>query len=135
MLTTESHIEVHSYNSKEVLQVIQCRDENYCIVEQARKLLYLNQTIYMTIYIIDDNAIDLIIGQKILEKTNSDFNIVVCQDPQLALQQILDGSVQPYVILLDWFMPVLPAEEWLKRYSEQQQITRVHETFLKVESK
>lgn len=77
----------------------------------------------MTIYIIDDNEIDLIIGQKMLERRNSDLHIEVCQNPELALEQILKGVIRADVILLDWFMPLMPAEQWLKRYSEQEQIT------------
>ncbi len=76
----------------------------------------------MTIYIIDDNEIDLIIGQKLLERRSSTFNIIVCQNPNLALKQILEETIQPDVILLDWFMPTLPAEEWLTQYSQQQKV-------------
>lgn len=72
----------------------------------------------MTIYIIDDNEIDLIIGQKLLEKRNKELNLQVCQDPVLALEQLLDASIQPDVILLDWHMPLLNADEWLARYTK-----------------
>lgn len=73
----------------------------------------------MNIYIIDDNEIDLIIGQKLLERKNDQLNIEVCRDPVLALEQILNASIQPDVIILDYHMPILNAEGWLTRYTEQ----------------
>lgn len=73
----------------------------------------------MNIYIIDDNEIDLIIGQKLLERKNDQLNIEVCRDPVLALEQILNASIQPDVIILDYHMPILNAEGWLARYTEQ----------------
>lgn len=73
----------------------------------------------MKIYIIDDNEIDLIIGRKLLERRNDQLNIEVCQDPTLALAQIFNASIEPDVILLDWHMPVLNAQDWLTQYTEQ----------------
>lgn len=78
----------------------------------------LNSSSAMTIYIIDDNEIDLIIGQKLLERRDKELNLQVCQDPVLALEQLLDGSIQPDVILLDWHMPLLNADQWLTRYNQ-----------------
>lgn len=73
----------------------------------------------MKIYIIDDNEIDLIVGRKLLERRDDQLSISVCQDPTLALEEISNASIQPDVILLDWHMPVLNAQDWLTRYTQQ----------------
>lgn len=79
----------------------------------------------MKIYLIDDNEIDLIVGRKLLEKSNSQFNISVCQDPVLALEEILSASIRPDAILLDWRMPVLNAQDWLSIYSKEKRETSI----------
>lgn len=73
----------------------------------------------MNICIIDDNEIDLFIGQKLLERSNRGFNIEVCQNPVIALEQILDEAIQADAILLDYHMSLLNAEAWLIQYTQQ----------------
>lgn len=79
----------------------------------------------MKIYLIDDNEIDLIVGRKLLEKSNNHFNISVCQNPVLALEEILSASIRPDAILLDWRMPVLNAQDWLSIYSKEKRETSI----------
>lgn len=73
----------------------------------------------MKIHLIDDNEIDLIVGRKLLERSNKQFKISVCQDPVLALKEILNASIQPDAILLDWRMPLLDAQDWLSIYIKE----------------
>lgn len=72
----------------------------------------------MTFYIIDNNETDLFVCQKLLERRNRYFIIEVCQNPVLALDQLLDEAIHPDVILLDWYMPALNADEWLACYMQ-----------------
>lgn len=78
-----------------------------------------NWIYFMQIYIIDDNEIDLIIGKKILENRDNTLSISVCQSPVEALIHLENGTMQPDVILLDWYMPELHAEDWLTRFTEE----------------
>lgn len=74
----------------------------------------------MKIYIIDDNEIDLIIGKKILENKDHSLHISVCQSPVEALAHLENGDINPDAILLDWYMPELAAEDWLLRFTKEQ---------------
>jgi len=91
----------------------------------------------MNIMIVDDNKIDLFVGQKIIEKVNAGCNIRTFTSANAAIVflKILEGKdvyptmFTPDIILLDINMPEMDGFQFLNEFNK---LTRINKNKIKI---
>lgn len=82
-----------------------------------------------TVYLIDNNAIDIFITQRILEKYSDQFKLFTFSNSSEALDHITKSKISPHYILLSIGYPATEHISFLEQFEKlkiKKEITSIH---------